>query len=242
MGLQIISGGVGGVGKSLTSAGLGEYLLAKKMVPAIIEADTKQNVASYFKGVPEVKVHMADLSVPDGWISFLNILGVEKSAEIIVSMPAGDNLDDEEHAELLAGAAADMERPTSIIWLLSSAPEGTVELLRVQNAFAGSKVKFVAALNAFWADPKAFPNWTGTKTRDAFVKAGGLEMVVPKLNKVAVDATFKHHPKVRFSANGESGLNYGEKIECRRWLAKFGAAFDEIAPKIGIGAERVAVG
>jgi hypothetical protein len=67
------------------------------------------------------------------------------------------------------------------------------------------------------------------------VKAGGLEMVIPKLNKVAVDATFKHHPKVRFNANGESGLRYGERIECRRWLGKLGAAFDEIADKIGIG-------
>jgi hypothetical protein len=235
MALTVISGGVGGVGKSLTSAGLGEYLLAKGIAPAIIEADTKGNVATYFEKAPEVTVHKADLSVPDGWIMFLNILGTEANPEIIVSMPAGDNLDDEEHSELIATAVADMNRPTSIIWLLSSAPEGTGELIRVQKAFAGTPIKFVAALNAFWADPKVFPNWHGTKTREAFVKAGGLEMVIPKLNKVAVDATFKHHPKVRFSANGESGLRYGERIECRRWLGKLGAAFDEISDKIGIG-------
>jgi len=240
MGLTIISGGVGGVGKSFTAAGLGEYLIGKGIPPVIIEADVHQNVASYFSSTPEVKVHKADLSVADGWIYFLNILGSEQSPEIIVSMPASDNLDDEERSGLIATVAADMDRPTSIIWMLSSSSEGTAELGRVQRVFGGSRVKCVAALNAFWADPRAFPNWTGTKTRDAFLKSGGFEMVIPKLNKVAVDATFKHHPKVRFSANGESGLAYGERIECRRWLTKFALAFDEIGPKIGIG-EKVAV-
>jgi hypothetical protein len=230
MALIIVDGEVGGVGKSFTSCGLGEYLIAKGLPFEIIEADTKSNVADYFRDA-HIPIHRADLTVTDGWLELLSILAKVQTAEVILSMPAGANTQLDERGSLLSIAATDLKRQTAIVWMLDNSPEGTSELARAAKTLKGSPIKFVAAMNA-GKHGGTFDNWLGTETQK---RVKPLEITVPKMQPLAVNATFKKFPRVRFSANGDS-MDYGPRVECMRWLSRFNAEIDRVAVDLGIGA------
>lgn len=227
-------GKVGGIGKSMLAAAYGEALAAKSLPFAVVDADVNNNVASYFDGVA-TEVWQVDLTLKEGWIELLNIFDEEKTPDVILSLPAGVDTSSSDNARMLIGAVKELDRSMSFIWSLNRSPESVSLLKTSLESFAGSSITLVAARNTFFGAPEKFKHWNKSETRQEFLKAGGFEIDFPELDDEVVEKTFCAVPKQRFSANGGSGLRYGERQELKRWLGKTSTAFDSIAERIGIG-------
>jgi hypothetical protein len=235
MALHLFHGDRGGVGKSLLASSFGEYLLSKGRAPVVIETDTQNgDVGRYFSDV--VPVRYMDLRVSDGWIELLSVLQEETSEDILIALPAGIGYALKDHAGDLLAAVSDLKRSLTVWWAMNRTPDSVALLQPVTEAFGGKTgVKLVAVRNLFFGGAEKFARWNSSKLRKSFLSAGGLELDFLELHERIVDVTFGGLPAKRFSANGETGLRYGEMLVLRQWVEKTQSAFDAIAAQVGVG-------
>jgi hypothetical protein len=97
----------------------------------------------------------------------------------------------------------------------------------------------VVVKNLFFGEPDRFRRWNDSKTRQAFLTAGGLEIELPDLHERIADLTAMALPPVPFSR--ADALRFGDQAELRRWRQRTAADFDGIAERIGLS-KRVGVG
>jgi hypothetical protein len=231
---MVFDGKVGGVGKSIQAAAYGELLVAKGLPFAVVEADVNNNIADYLKEV-SVTTWRVNLMLKEGWIELLNILDEEKTPDVILSLPAGADTAFAEHARMLTSAVTELKRTMTFVWSLNRSPESVMLFKKVLNAFSDSPITFVVARNLFFGSTEKFKHWNNSEIRKSFLSSDGNEIDFPELDDELVAATFGALPKRRFSASGEAGLRYGERLELRRWLDKASTSFETIAKQIGMG-------
>jgi hypothetical protein len=153
-----------------------------------------------------------------------------------VSLPAGIGSVFSANAGDLIAALADLKRTLTIWWPMNRTPDSVNLLATAVKPFDKAPgVQFVAVRNLFFGDAAKFSRWNESKIRTKFLAGGGLEMDFPELHELLVDATFGAFPAKRFSANGETGIRYGERLVLKRWLEQTTAAFDALGAKIGVG-------
>ncbi len=235
MAISLFHGDRGGVGKSILACDFGEFLLSKGRSPVVIETDTQNgDVGRYFAEV--VPVRYMDLRVSDGWIELLSVLQEEQAEDIVIALPAGIGAALKEHSGDLLAAVTDLKRTLTVWWAMNRTPDSVSLLQPVLEAFGGkSNVKIVAVRNLFFGQPEKFARWNTSKLRKSFVSAGGLEMDFNELHERIVDVTIGGLPAKRFSANGETGLRYGELLVLRRWVEQTHFAFEALAGQVGVG-------
>jgi hypothetical protein len=235
MATYVFHGDRGGVGKSLLACSFGEYLLSKGRSPIVVETDTQNgDVGRYFTDV--VPVRYMDLRVSDGWIELLSVLQEEKAEDLIVALPAGIGAALKEHSGDLLAAVADLKRSLTVWWAMNRTPDSVALLQPVAEAFGGKpNVKIVAVRNLFFGSAEKFARWNTSKIRKSFLSAGGLELDFPELHERLIDVTFGGLPARRFSANGETGLRYGETLVLKRWVEHTQSAFEAISEQVGVG-------
>jgi hypothetical protein len=234
MGVVIVHGEGGGVGKSTTATRFGEYVLAKSLPLVVVETDAaKPDVGRYFDGV--VPVRKFNLRVQDGWFELLSMLEEEKTPDVVVSLPGGIGSEVLRYAKDLVAVSAELKRTVSVWWPMNRTPDSVTMLLPVMNAFEKTNVQLVAVRNLHFGESGKFVRWNESKPRKRFLSEGGLEVDLEELPERCVDATFCAIPPKRYSSNGESGLRYIERLWLSDWLEKTAAAFDAIAEKVGVG-------
>ena len=235
MAIQVFHGDRGGVGKSMLAAAFGEFVLAKGLPFTVVETDSRNgDVGRYFEGAAPVR--QIDLRVSDGWIELLSYLDEEQGSDILLALPAGIGGMFQANAGDLIAATADLKRTLTVWWAMNRTPDSTSLLQPVLKAFdKASGTQVVAVRNLYFGENSKFSRWNDSKTRQKFVASGGVEMDFPELHDRIVDATFGSLPARRFSANGESGLRYGERLVLSRWLDTTREHFEAIADKVGVG-------
>jgi hypothetical protein len=235
MAVHVFHGDRGGVGKSMLATSFGEYLLGKGRPLAVVETDTRNgDVGRYFDGVATVQ--RIDLRNPDGWIELLSYLEAEVAEDLIVALPAGIGGVFVANADKLLTALTALQRSMTVWWAMNRTPDSVGLLGPVATAFPkDSGVQIVAVRNLYFGEASKFARWNDGKARSKFLAAGGLETDFEALNDRVVDATFGALPAKRFSANGESGLKLGERIELGLWLERTTAHFEAIAARVGVG-------
>ena len=231
MSVYLFHGDKGGVGKSLLAATFIEYLLARYQPVTIVDTDWRNgDVARVFQesAIPTIA---ANLRQRDGWIELANTLDTTAAHDIIVSLPANIGAELTDQAAFLRDAISGLHRSLTIFWVMNRSADSVALLRPVLEAFAASTA-LVAVKNLYFGDPDRFARWAQSKTRHAFLNAGGKEMDFEELLDSVVDETFLAHPPKRLT---DASLSYGRRLTLRRWLDRNFASFDALSDFIGIG-------
>jgi len=228
-----LDGKGGGVGKTTIAAAFAEALAARKLGFTVIECDASNNVASYCKGIPNVKIEKIALLRKDGYLDLASALASKDIGEhVLVSVPGG--ADTAGNAAVLIDALNQAKRPMAICWMLNRAPEQVATLRRMLDVFAKSPIKLAAVRNLVFGEPDKFTRWNEGEARPAFLKAfPGMEFDFPELSDKVVDATIGAVPtKVRFSDAGEKLAESGYRWAAARWLEQTAALYAAIEAKV----------
>jgi len=166
-------GDKGGVGKSMTSAVLIDYLLSKGGSPKLIEGDAGQpDIALRYAG--HVQVQAVNLNragaAEEAIMAFTDALEELGEGDIVVNLPAaaGDTL--EKLAEVLVGAAMELGHESRVFYTMGHTPTASKNALK---SFEGGLIHHVGLDNtcivypAFLGKVENF-DWIKSGSRDLF--------------------------------------------------------------------------
>lgn len=236
MSIHVFHGDKGGVGKSFASFAFGDWLIADRgTVPLIVDADMRNpDVSRLFAGIAPTRE--VDLRTHDGWIELASLLHEAGEDEVLVSLPAGIGDVLEREAVDWLESMRELRREIVLYWVINRTADSINLLRSALQTFEGNARAMVLVKNLFFGEPDRFRRWNDSKTRQAFLTAGGLEIELPDLHERVADLTAMALPPVPFSR--ADALRFGDQAELRRWRQRTAAGFDGIAERIGL-AKRV---
>ncbi len=236
MSVHFFHGDKGGVGKSFVAASFVDWLIARRGVtPLVIDGDLRNpDLARMFE--PMTTTHYVDLRQHEGWLELLSLLDESQHGEVVVSLPAGIGAEVSEELPAFFAGARELQRETTLLWVLSRTPD-SINLLRpAMAAFQEHAQAMVVLKNLFFGDPERFGRWNESKTRTAFTDAKGVIVDFPDLLDRLVDQTAMAHPSLPFSAKVD-GLRFGDRAELRRWLSKVDTLWSGLSKRLGATAD-----
>jgi len=237
--IHVFHGDKGGVGKSFASFAFGDWLIADRtIVPLIVDADMRNpDVARMFTGLAPTRE--IDLRSHDGWIELASLLDEATEENVLLSLPAGIGDALEREAADWLESMRELGREVVLYWIINRTADSVNLLRSAMGTFQGNVRAMFVVKNLFFGEPDRFRRWNDSKTRQAFLEAGGLEIELPDLHERVADLTAMALPSVPFSR--ADALRFGDQAELRRWRQRTASAFESIAERIGV-AQGVTVG
>jgi hypothetical protein len=217
-----VGGSKGGVGKSVVSIALVDYLNLSNLDPLQIETDTANpDVAALYQD----QAVFADLDERDGWLEMLKHIEDNPDRIVVINSAARANTGLEKYGkDLLFDALREMGRPCEAFWVVNRTKDsvamladflqmtaGGIPVHVVRNLYFGPSHKF-ELLNTSNTLEKA--NATGGKTLDFPDLA---DRVYEKMNVQRMNVEQALQPGV---------LSVGDMVELRRWRSEAHRCFE----------------
>ncbi len=207
--INLVSGGKGGVGKSLVGMGLLDYL--REQSPALLETDiTNPDVGkSYRKEV--AKFAALDIAHAEGWIDLANFLS-ETESPVVINAAAG--LGSSESVKNLGDGLVELGRDLRVFWVLNTQRDGLELLKSFLDEVAGAeRIRVDAVLNLFFGEADSFKLFN-EKIKDMIIERGGSVLNFPALAKRCTDPFYVERLSI---ARAEEALPFGSRLELKRW-------------------------
>src|SRR5437763_348414 len=151
--LILVGGGKGGVGKSLFSMAVVDFLESTKEAPFLIETDT--SVPDVFKTYREtIEGELVNLDEREGWIELVNLVESRPESTIVINTGARNQTGITNFGRTLRKALDELDRKLAVLWMIdrkreslellsdfmAAIPEAVVHVVR--NLYLGSERKF----------------------------------------------------------------------------------------------------
>lgn len=224
MGSQIywVGGAKGGVGKSMVSMALLDYLVARGVSTMLIESDTSNpDVCKTYKDV--VPCELLDLDKVDGWIQLVNACDANRDRVVVVNTAARSNAGVANFGGTLITSLGDLDRSLITLWAINRQRDSLELLKDFMDAIPESRVHVLR--NLYFGDETKFELYAESQLLRPRVEAGGgRSLNFPDLADRVADDLYKERMTI---AAAVDTLPLGNRAELRRWrgvVAKMMAA------------------
>ena len=223
--LYLVTGGKGGVGKSILSMLLVDFLtqyLKKKIL--LIESDTSNpDVGKTFANNENVEVVFLSLDNADGWIELVNHCET-KDMDIVINFAARSGEAIKKFAGTLIESLEELNRILITFWLINRQRD-SVELLKEYMDAVPGELHVVR--NTFYGEPHKFELFNNSKIRSEVEKRGAT-IDCPDLADRVADDLYSGRLSI---AKAAVEMPLGNRAELKRWRSIAWKMFDDI----GIG-------
>ena len=223
--LYFIGGSKGGVGKSILSMLIADFLTkckGRKII--LVESDTSNpDVGKTFTHDDDVEVVSLSLDNADGWIELVNYADTNKK-DIVINSAARSGEAVEKFGGTLIGSLEELHRRLISFWVINRQRD-SIELLKKYMDVVPGELHVVR--NTFYGDPQKFELFNNSKTKIEAEKRGAT-IDLPDLADRVTDDLYSG----RLSINRASEeMPLGNRAELKRWRSIAWETFNEI----GIG-------
>jgi hypothetical protein len=209
--LILVGGGKGGVGKSLFSMAVVDFLESTGANPFLVETDT--SVPDVFKAYREsVAGELVNLDEREGWIELVNLVESRPENPIVINTGARNQTGITNFGRTLRKALPELKRKLSAFWLIDRKRESLELLADFAEALPEAQVHVVR--NMYLGAETKFELYNGSKMRTAIESAGGRSFNFPELADRVTDAMNKGRLTI---AKASKELSFGDRIEVDRW-------------------------
>ena len=223
--LYLIAGGKGGVGKSILTMLLADYLtqyLKRKII--LIESDTSNpDVGKTFVNNEYVEVISLSLDDADGWIELVNYSAASEK-DIVINSAARSIDAIQKFAGTLIGSLEELNRTLDSLFVINRQRDSIELLKRYMDVVPG---ELHVVRNTFFGSPEKFELFNNSKIK-AEAEKRGATINCPDLADRVADDLYSN----RFSiAKAAVEMPLGNRAELKRWRSLGWKMFDDI----GIG-------
>jgi len=209
--LILVGGGKGGVGKSLFSMAVVDFLESTKEATFLIETDT--SVPDVFKTYREtVEGELVNLDEREGWIELVNLVESRPESTIVINTGARNQTGITNFGRTLRKALPELKRKLGVFWLIDRKRESLELLSDFSKALPEAEVNVVR--NMYLGAENKFELYNGSNMRAAIEEAGGKSLNFPELADRVTDAMNKGRLTI---AKACKELSFGDRIEVERW-------------------------
>ena len=247
--LFLVGGSKGGVGKSMVSLSLIDYLRAQGEPVLLIETDTSNPDVwrMYAEEEDGVAVQTVNLDEADGWIMLANHCDEYPDHVAVVNTAARNNLGVAAYGEMLTGALQELERQLVTLWVINRDRDSLELLESYLHTMSGSVTHVIR--NTFFGPADQFTLYQTLWSRK-IEQAGGQSLTLPKLAaRVSGDLYSRRWSIARAlrkappGAPPGAGLPIGNRAELSRWRQAVAKMYDPLVPaalEAGDSSERIA--
>jgi MinD-like ATPase involved in chromosome partitioning or flagellar assembly len=207
----LIGGGKGGVGKSLLSMTVVDFLSCTDRAPFLVETDTP---------VPDVyKTYQADtggelvnLDEREGWIELVNLVESRPETTFVINTGARNQTGVANFGKTLSKALPQLKRKLVVFWLIDRKRESLELLSDFLEAIPDAEMHVVR--NMYLGGERKFELYNGSKMKAAIEKNGGRSLNFPEVADRVTDAMNKGRLTI---AKATTELSLGDRMELERW-------------------------
>lgn len=226
-------GGKGGVGKSMTSTAIVDYLLSKGRRPVVVDSDpTNPDVARLFKSHESVMMCVYDFRKTDDWMVFLESLESipDDVEDIVINLPAAIDLRD--HLVTAFGVFESLGFETTGFFTMNRHSD-SLNLLgeSMRNNLLSYTENRVVVLNGLFGDEKSFQRWHESETKKKFLSVGGQAIYLPELYYRSCDICLLEQQKT-FSESVKKEMPIVYKTQINQWLKTIHTKLDKLFENI----------
>ena len=220
--LYFIGGSKGGVGKSILSMLLADFLTQyRKRKIILVESDTSNpDVGKTFTHSDDVEVLSLSLDEADGWIELVNYCEANDK-DLVINSAARSGEAVEKFGGTLIGSLDELHRQLVSFWVINRQRD-SIELLKKYMDVVPGKLHVVR--NTFYGEPQKFELFNGSKTKIEAEKRGAT-IDLPDLADRVTDDLYSKRLSI---VTALETMPLGNKAELKRWRSVAWKMFDEI--------------
>ena len=207
----LIGGGKGGVGKSLLSMTVVDFLGCTERAPFLVETDT--SVPDVYKTYQaETGGELVNLDEREGWIELVNLVEGKPESTFVINTGARNQTGISNFGRTLSKALPQLKRKLVVFWLIDRKRESLELLADFQEAIPDAEMHVVR--NMYLGSEKKFELYNGSKMKVAIEKSGGRSLNFPEVADRVTDAMNKGRLTI---AKAVTELSLGDRMELERW-------------------------
>jgi len=219
----LVGGGKGGVGKSLMSMALLDFLQAGGQEPFLVETDT--SVPDVFKTYQEETAgELVNLDEREGWIELVNLVESRAESAIVINTGARNQTGVSNFGRTLSKALGELGRKLVVLWMIDRKRESLELLSDFMEAIPEAEVHVVR--NLYLGSEKKFELYNGSKMKAGIEGRGSKSINLPELADRVTDAMNKGRMTIA-KATGE--LSLGDRMELERWREECADMLSQVA-------------
>ena len=226
--ILVVSGGKGGVGKSLVSLALIDLLRARGERLIVIDADpSNPDIARALEATAkrgEIELCAIRLDECDGWLDLMNVLSDHSDASCVINTPARSQEMLRENVELLFEAANKLDRKVRTLWVIDR-DKDVLRLLADYLKISPPHPVHVVR-NLLFGRPDQFAVYENSKVR-GLVEATAPQIDFPVL-AARVASFLRSESKMIEEALVIDALRFGDRIELERWRRLVQQALEDV--------------
>lgn len=218
----IIGGGKGGVGKSIVSHALIDYIKVHNKPITIIETDTSNpDVGMVHEKDNTLTVKYINLDQKDGWLNFIDTL--EKTeGMVIINLASRSNTAVNSYGKILTEVLPEIKGEIRTIWVINRQRD-SIELLHEYRQIIPTRVDVL--MNGYFGDKEKFSLFTGAPIKNEIENEGGKTAFFPDL---ADRVTDEMNAKRMAIADAEKAMSLSSRAELSRWKKEVAYVFRQL--------------
>lgn len=220
--IYLISGRKGGVGKSMVSMALLDYLQSLDADVLLIDSDTSNpDVGRAYKDSVDTK--LLNLDISNGWMNLLNFCMDLPHKTVVINGAARDGQGFKKFGEMLNESLPELTRRLVTLWIINRQRDGLEMLTNFLGEIAQSDVHVLR--NGYYGETDKFELYNGSIVREEIEKRGGKSLTFPDLADRVCDALYTQAMSIDVAIKE---LPFGDRVELERWRGKARTMFEEI--------------
>ena len=226
--IYYVGGSKGGVGKSMMSFALIDYLRCQKKNVLLLETDNSNPdvwKAHHEHESPALVCKPINLDTAEGWIELVNHCDAFPEHIAVVNSAARSNAGMEKYGATLKETLGELQRSLTALWVINRQRD-SVELLRAfLDVFPDALVH--VCRNLYFGEADKFELYNESKTRKA-IEQNGRTLDFPELANWVADKLYSERLPIWEAL---AGLPLGDRAELKRWRSRCGEMFGRALPK-----------
>jgi hypothetical protein len=209
--IVLIGGCKGGIGKSMVSMAVIDYLQEQGESVLLIESDTSNpDVWKTYKD--SIDAELVNLDEADGWIQLVNLCDSKQECIVVINSAARNDKGVSAYGKTLNNTLPELKRELVTLWVINRQRD-SLELLKGYMEDIPDTLVHVVR-NGYFGNEGKFELYNDSNTRHVVESRGGQSLNFPELaDRVSDDIYSK-----RFSiAKALKELPIGNRAELSRW-------------------------
>ena len=220
--IYLVGGGKGGVGKSLVSMALIDYLRQRQEAVTLIECDNSNSDVwkAYKEAVPSEIISLDDI---DGWIRLVNCCDGVPNNTVVINTAARNNQGINKYGATLNSTLAELQHTLVIFWVINRQRDSLELLWDCMAALPNARVHVVR--NTYFGPASRFELYQGSEVRTAVEGKGGQSVDFPDLADRVADDLNSQRLTI---AQAAKDLPIGNRAELLRWRGEVAKMLDQV--------------
>ena len=219
--IVFVSGSKGGVGKSITTMAVLDYLATENRYVKLLEADTSNPDVWHSYG-QSVECESVDLDEVDGWIQLVNICDADPGKTIVINTPARNLEAVRVHGHILLDSLDVLARPLVTLWGINRQRD-SLELLKAYLEAMPAGVVHVVR-NGYFGDERKFELFERSPLKQLILEHGGRSLYLSDLADRVTDSLYSARTTIEEASRH---LKLGDRAVLQSWRNAVGVMLSD---------------